>query len=98
MRLSAYDRYSSDPIFVRIVDTLYMMLETQSEYSGLVFTPTEMREAAMLACEKFEYRHIRPMLILENSTLSKAMFGSNKPKTVTEAAAIETERDVKAHR
>ena len=67
MRISTYDRYQQDPIFNGVVDTLYMMLETDNNYSGRQYTPTEMREAAMLACEMYEARHIRPILITKEA-------------------------------
>lgn len=47
-------RYESDPAFRTLVDTLYMCIERAE------FTPTEIREAAMLAQIHYESVHIRP--------------------------------------
>ncbi len=49
------DRYRDDPLFHRLVDTLVMSIE-----QGLL-TPTETREAAMLAQIMYEDRHSRPL-------------------------------------
>ena len=41
-------RYYNDPMFARVVDTLYgLVVDCQ-------LTPSEIREAAMLACIKYE--------------------------------------------
>ena len=58
-RLKAQERYDQDFVFAAIVDTLYSML-CQGENS---WTPTELREAAMLAALKYEYTHVRPMFV-----------------------------------
>jgi hypothetical protein len=50
-RLNSHDRYHRDPLFRRLVDTLQMMLEVENS----CYTPTELREAVMLAAEKYEY-------------------------------------------
>lgn len=91
MRMKAHDRYQHDPIFARIVDTLQIMLETEDDYAGRQFTPTEMREAAMLACELYEYRHIRPILLLKSTPSLLSMFGEveSSPKTATGASLLE---------
>lgn len=52
-------RYNHDPVFRRLVDLIESQLEGQD---GLLFTPSELREAAMLASMRYENRHIRPML------------------------------------
>ena len=57
---SIEDRYRDDSVFRNIVDVLQSMLENQE---SLTFTPTEMREAAMLAQILFESRHVRPIII-----------------------------------
>ena len=86
MRLPAEERYRSDKTFSYIVDTLYFLL-CQNDAQGIQFTPTELREAAMLAAEKYEYTHIRPMFIRNIGELS--MFGGEQevtnapPRTVT---------------
>ena len=76
MRMSAHDRYQHDPMFARIVDTLYYMLLI-SDKDGKQYTATEIREAAMVATEKYEYLHLRPMFIVESSKYA-GMFGPLK--------------------
>jgi hypothetical protein len=49
------DRYLNDPAFHALVDVLYAHVEQGQ------FTPTEIREAAMLAQIKYEERHLRPI-------------------------------------
>jgi hypothetical protein len=53
------DRYRNDTSFRTLVDSLYSVI-TNAQYS-----PTEIREAAMLAHILYEERHIRP-IITEN--------------------------------
>ena len=53
----AETRYQRDPAFRALVDAMY------SHIDALKLTPTEMREAAMLACIKFEQRHPRPVML-----------------------------------
>lgn len=57
MRLSPTERYHHDAAFRNLVDTLYMLIEQAT------FTPTEVREAVMLAQIKFEELHIRPLIV-----------------------------------
>ena len=52
------ERYYSDPVFARLVDVLGAMLEDNAMRQ---WTPTELREAVMLAACKYEYRHVRPL-------------------------------------
>lgn len=54
------DRYRHDPVFHSLVDLLSSFLE---ENAMRQWTPTELREAVMLAACQYEYRHVRPMLI-----------------------------------
>jgi hypothetical protein len=54
--MTAEDRYQRDPLFHRLVDLMCHQI------TELQLTPTEMREAAMLACIKFEQMHPRPMV------------------------------------
>lgn len=56
-RLSPVERYRSDVMFRTIVDQLYILIE-QAQY-----TPTEIREAVMLAQIKYEELHVRPLII-----------------------------------
>ncbi len=59
-RLPADERYERDPVFRNLVDVIGSMLEQDQ---GRTFTPTEVREAAMLACIRYEAIHIRPFLV-----------------------------------
>ena len=61
MRLTAAERFKTDPTFRTIVDVLYHLLEEQDE-RGIQYTPTEMREAAMLAAMMYEETHIKPFI------------------------------------
>ena len=54
--LPADERFRSDPAFHALVMTMYHMLR---EYK---FSATEMREAAMLACQIHDSRTIRPLI------------------------------------
>jgi hypothetical protein len=60
MRSPASDRYQKDPQFKTLVDLIRCELE-QSH-----FTPTELREAVMLAACLYEYQHVRPVIFSEN--------------------------------
>lgn len=76
MRLATQERYERDQVFAYIVDTLYSMLCVN--HDKLQFTPTEMREAAMLACMKYENTHLRPMFVVESTNAgfgAPALFG-----------------------
>ena len=46
-------RYSHDPAFKQLVDVMHSFIQKAE------FTPTEMREAALLACIHYESYHIR---------------------------------------
>jgi len=51
--VTAEERYIHDPVFRRLVDTIYEgVCEKQ-------YTPTEVRDAAMLAALKYEQTHLR---------------------------------------
>ena len=54
------ERYEHDPVFHQLVDLFQHYLE---ENACRQFTPTELREAVMLAATMYEYRHIRPIAI-----------------------------------
>jgi len=56
-RLSPIDRYRADPVFRTLVDALYHQV-CEARY-----TPTEIREAVMLAQIMYEERHIRPLIL-----------------------------------
>lgn len=51
------DKYLNDPEYNRLVD----MLESFVEHAR--FTPSELREAAVLACINYEMRHVRDRAI-----------------------------------
>lgn len=52
-----FHRYTHDPVFAHLVDLIGSLLEGQD---GLLFTPSELREACMLATMRYEQLHIRP--------------------------------------
>jgi hypothetical protein len=56
-RLSPADRYQSDAVFRSLVDALYLQMVDGN------YTPTEIREAVMLAQILYEERHIRPIIL-----------------------------------
>lgn len=49
------ERYKRDPAFARVVDMLYMALKE------IPMTPTEIREAAVMASIKYEFENPRPV-------------------------------------
>jgi hypothetical protein len=49
------ERYRSDPAFHHMVKAIESVLKDQR------LTPSEVREAAMLACYRFELRHPAPV-------------------------------------
>jgi len=57
------ERYEADPTFHRLVDMIRAMIE------GATITPTEMREAAMLAQIMYEDTHIRPSVFTRDEVL-----------------------------
>jgi hypothetical protein len=56
-------RYEDDPAFRHLVDMLYMVIEKGD------YTPSEIREAAMLAQIKYEDRNPRPMTFTRDEML-----------------------------
>jgi len=58
--MTCKERYQNDPVFQRLVDLMQYYLE---ENDCRQYTPTELREAVMLAATMYEYRHIRPIVI-----------------------------------
>ena len=60
---SVSERYLKDPYFKAIVDYLHSLL-VKAE-----FTPTEMREAAMLAQIKYEEYNTRPVVFTRYETM-----------------------------
>jgi hypothetical protein len=57
-RLPPADRYRRDPHFAVLVDTVYMQMLEPAHY-----TPTELREAVMLAAIMFEDRRTRSIFV-----------------------------------
>ena len=57
---SVEDRYRGDAEFKSLVDLLRAWLADHPAY-----TPTELREAALLAATLHEYEHIRPIVLDE---------------------------------
>jgi len=53
------ERYRRDPVFAMLVNTIYMMLKKAE------FSPTEVREAAMLAQIKYEQDNPKPIVFSE---------------------------------
>jgi hypothetical protein len=54
---TAEQRYRRDPLFANLVDTiLHFILDGK-------FTPTELRDAVILAATHYEMRHVRPQLL-----------------------------------
>jgi hypothetical protein len=58
------ERYQNDPVFHSIVDLLCMELERGQ------YTPTEVREAAMLAQIMYEERQPRPVIFTRGDVMS----------------------------
>lgn len=54
---SAVDRYNSDPSYKRMVDIL------EYEIHNHRFTPSELREAAILACVNYENKRVHHHMI-----------------------------------
>jgi hypothetical protein len=56
-RLTPEERYRRDPVFHALVDML------RSALAGGNFTPTELREAAILAAAAHEMETLRPLFL-----------------------------------
>ena len=57
------ERYHNDPNFNRLVDMMRSAIESAE------FTPTEIREAAMLAQIMYEETHVRPMMFTRDQIM-----------------------------
>ena len=57
-RLQVHDRYMNDPVFRSLVDMMEVFLTEHSEV-----TPSELREAVILAATNIEMRTLRQPLI-----------------------------------
>lgn len=51
------EKYANDPMYHALVDTLEYMIHKAE------FTPSEIREAAMFACIRYEEKTIRPIIL-----------------------------------
>lgn len=74
---TARDKYLNDPQFRSLVDMM------ENYIHNVHFTPSEMREAAVMASINYEMRHIRNMTInakVEESLRIINDFTSNKEK------------------
>lgn len=54
---SPREKYMNDPEYHHLVDTLESVVERAQ------FTPSELREACVLACINYEMRHVRERTI-----------------------------------
>lgn len=63
--MSPRDRYQRDPMFTHLVDSFYIAIEAAQ------YTPTEIREAAMLAQIIYEEKHIRPIFLDERQQIAR---------------------------
>ena len=61
------ERYNNDPVYRRLVDILTMLIY------DCQCTPSEVREAAVLACIKYEEIHIRRSPFEVDEKLSTAL-------------------------
>ena len=64
-RLPVDERYHRDPVFRHLVDSLYAFV-VETHQIGNIYTPTELREAMMCAMTKYEYTHVRSLLVQKN--------------------------------
>ncbi len=60
---SVTERYQTDATFRQLVDLLYSSIDNAQ------FTPSEIREAAMLAHILYEERRIKPMILDDHDFL-----------------------------
>ena len=65
--MDPWDAYRNDPALKRLVDMLTHVI-LQAEY-----TPSEVRQAAMMACIEAEYRRPMPSLYIRTDNLTPAM-------------------------
>lgn len=64
-RLPAEERCLRDPRYRALVEMIY------SQIVSAAYTPTELREAVIIAATKYEMRHCRPMVFGGDEELSK---------------------------
>ena len=65
MMMNIRDRYHNDLSFNRLVDMMRACIERAE------FTPTEIREAAMLAQIMYEETHVRPTIFTRSDVLGQ---------------------------
>ena len=58
--MTGMERYHNDSAFKALVDTIYMHIER------LEYTPSEVRDAAMVAAIKYDMIHLRPQFVRVN--------------------------------
>lgn len=68
--MSIWERYQSDPAFRGLVDQMQVAIERAE------FTPTEIREAAMLAQIMFEDKHPRLIQFTKQDVRRAARWGA----------------------
>lgn len=59
------ERYHNDPVFHQLVDMIRAVIEDGTT------TPTEIREAAMLAQIMYEETHVRPMIFTRDNVIKE---------------------------
>lgn len=80
-------RYERDPLFRRLVDTLEVQIR------DAVYTPTEIREAAMLAQIHYEQTNIRRRIFYRDEQLRALGLLSDQDTTGGTDLALLPERD-----
>jgi len=63
-----HEQYNNDHTFRTIVDTLFCLLTSKDKH----YTPSDLRNAALLACEMYEYYNVKPTLIKMTGMVSSA--------------------------
>ena len=63
--MAMWDRYRDDPLFRTLVDTLCNQIEAGN------MTPTEVRQAAMLAQIMYEDRNPRPIIFTREEVINR---------------------------
>jgi hypothetical protein len=79
--LTPYDRYMNDPTFRKLVDILLHFMLSQE---GSI-TPTEVREASLIATIKYEERRLRyvPLPDANKEEVIKWLHGEKRDATDT---------------
>lgn len=61
------EKYNNDPAYHQLVTMLENFIDMAQ------FSPSEIREAAMMACINYEMRHIRRVFIPHNKDIENAL-------------------------